>query len=977
MKPGNMNHVWVAICVVALTQPMLSAAPPDDTNAKGVEFFERQIRPLLAERCWQCHSPGSRKSNGGLLLDSAAGLLQGSDSGAIIVAGDPDNSLLLEVVRSNDEDVRMPPNGERLTDAQIADVEAWVKMGAPLPNTEVHENQITAKARNHWAFQPLTEPAVSSVQKDDWINTPVDTLILAALEQAGLATAPRADKRTLIRRASYDLIGLPPTPEEVAAFVADESPDAFARVVDRLLRSPHYGERWGRHWLDVARFATSDGPFAFTYRDYVIRAFNQDLPYDEFLIQQIAADQLDLGDDKRPLAAMGFLTVGRKFMDNNDTIDDRIDVVTRGTMGLSVSCARCHDHKYDPIPTKDYYALHGVFASSHAPGELPLLGIDPDPTEFAKYSQERQARQAKLDEFVYEQQTAVLKQHREQTAECLMLSREPEKLDTLIEGEFGLSDRKILFTGAKRWIRALEEMNPETDPIFAPWFAFAELPAAEFADRAKLVSADIAENSLERAADEASSNQPVAQARDSTNPQPKKETPGSRHGLVSVNSLVAEAFASKPPTSLKEVAERYGTLFDEADKQWQALPRETVQALPDSEQEAIRQVFYGRDSPGNLPTGMMQSLFPTSALLQLGPLQAKVAQLDATHPGAPLRAMSLVDSPHPHNSRIFIRGDANRPGEEAPRRFLTTLTQDRPKPFTRGSGRLELAQAIASRENPLTARVMVNRIWQHHFGAGLVTTPDDFGLRSDPPSHPKLLDYLAWRFMEDGWSIKKVHRLLMLSSVYQQQSDNQNRNEPQDPENRLLSKMNRRRLDLESMRDTLLFVTGKLDPTIGGRPVALQSDDPLHQDSFSKRRTVYGRIDRDNLLSLFGYFDFANPDLSTAQRDITTVPQQSLFFFNDPFVMQQACGLAARADFQLFETTEQRIQFVYQQLFQRDATTAEVKLANRFLAADEAAAALQQNRSPDSGAHGVLRPLRPWERFVHVLLMSDELMFVD
>ena len=945
----------IGMCLVAFAPPMLSADPPANSDATGVAFFERQIRPLLAERCYQCHGPESKKANGGLRLDNALGLIKGSNSGAVVVAGAPDKSLLIEVVRSNDEDVQMPPTGARLKAAQIADLEAWVKMGAPLPKVDVHESEIAVRARTHWTFQPVTEPAVPAVKPQHWVQTPVDAFVLAALERAGLEASPRADKRTLIRRATYDLIGLPPTPQEVAAFIADQSPGAFATVVDRLLRSPHYGERWGRHWLDIARFATSDGPFAFTYRDYVIRAFNDDLPYDQFLIQQIAADRLDLGGDKRPLAALGFLTGGRKFMNNNDTIDDRIDAVTRGMMALSVSCARCHDHKYDPVPTRDYYALHGIFASSVSPGELPLLCIDPDPAEFAEYSREHQSRKAKPDKFIHEQQAVVLKQHREQTAQCLLLSREPQKLDTLIEGEFGLSDRKILLTGARRWMQVLEKMNPETDPIFAPWFALAALPAAEFADRAKALSAKIADHSF-------------------------------AHPL---NSRVAQAFAGEPPKSLKDVAERYAKLFQDADKKWQAMQGNantnpnsnsataTSHPLPDREQEALRQVFHGKDGPGNLPTEVMPSLFTTSSLMRLESLYAQVDQLDATHPGAPLRAMSLVDSPHPHNSRVFIRGDANRLGEEAPRQFLTSLTRGKPRPFTHGSGRLELAQAIANRENPLTARVMVNRIWLHHFGAGLVTTPDDFGLRSDPPSHPELLDYLAWKFMESGWSIKAMHRLLMLSSVYQQSSDDHHRHETRDPDNRLLSKWNRRRVDFEAMRDTLLFATGKLVPAIGGRPVALQSQDPANPNAYSKRRAVYGTIDRNNLLSLLGYFDFANPDLSTAQRDITTVPQQALFFFNDSFVMQQACSLAARADFQLFETTRERIQYVYQQLFQRDPTPSEIDLANQFFASEESAVSRQENSTTNPAALGRLRPLQTWERFVHVLLMSDELMFVD
>ena len=508
----------------------------------------------------------------------------------------------------------------------------------------------------------MKRPAIPTVKNQRWVQSPVDAFILAKLEPLGMEPAQPADKRTLIRRATYDLIGLPPTPEEVAAFVADESSDAFATVVDRLLASRHYGERWGRHWLDVARYASTDSPYAFTYRDYVIRAFNDDLPYDQFLLQQLAADQLDLGGNKQGLAALGFLTCGRQFENNiHDTIDDRIDAVTRGMMALSVSCARCHDHKYDPIPTRDYYALHGVFASSVEPEELPELGIAPDPKAYADYLSKRKPLQAKWDHFIREQETLILKQHRQLTAQYLLLSRDPAKLAELDGEDFGLSDRKILRTGAPRWLKALEKLNPESDPIFAPWFAFAALPTSEFADRAKELSARIAANSLARP----------------------------------LNSLVAQAFAGEPPTSLKDVAERYGKLFEDVDKRWQERLRSDAesQALPDSEQEALRQVFYGKDGPGNLPAELIPSLYNVPALMRIGPLRGQLMGLDASHPGAPQRAMVLVDSPQPKNSRVFIRGNPNRLGEEVPRQFLAILAGDKRQPFSRGSGRLELAKS--------------------------------------------------------------------------------------------------------------------------------------------------------------------------------------------------------------------------------------------------------------------------------------------
>lgn len=932
-SPCNTSGLWLALVFIAGASHVLHAAPPDGFDTQGVEFFEQKIRPLLAARCYQCHSGEKKKSNRGLELDTPAGLLKGGDSGKLFAPGDTDKSLILKAVRYTDADLKMPPDGKRLTDAEIADLETWVKGGAPLPRVQAAEGKIGASA--HWAFQPVREPAVPAVKRGDWVQSPVDAFILAKLEAAGMEPSEPAEKRTLLRRATYDLTGLPPSPEEVSAFVADESPQAFANVVDRLLDSKHYGERWGRHWLDVARYATSDGPYAFTYRDYVIDAFNADLPYDEFLRQQLAADKLQPGENKRALAALGFLTLGRQFMNMHDTIDDRIDVVTRGTMGLSVSCARCHDHKYDPIPTKDYYSLHGVFASSVAPAEAPLLGIAPDPTAHAEYLQKRETVQGKLDAFLRKQEAEVIKQHRRQTAECLLLSREPEKLADLIMGELGLSDRKILQAGTMRWIEALRKLDHGSDPIFAPWFAFAALPPDEFASRAKTVSAVIAANGLGKA----------------------------------LNSHVCRAFAGDPPTSLKEVAERYGTLLSDIDRRWTELQgaertegTEAPSALLDADEEALRQVFYSKDGPGNLPAELCRPLFPTMALMTLGPLQGEVQRLEATHPGAPLRAMALVDRPQPGNSRVFIRGNPERLGDEAPRQFLAVLSGDKREPFTVGSGRLELARAIASRDNPLTARVLVNRVWLHHFGAGLVSTPDDFGLRSVPPSHPELLDYLAWQFMEDGWSVKKLHRLLMLSSVYQQASSNSLRYETLDPDNRLLCKMNVRRLDLESLRDTLLRVAGNLDPSVGGRPIDLLKP---RDGSFANRRTVYGAIDRNDMPSLFRTFDLANPDLSTAQRDATTVPQQSLFFLNSPFVMEQACKLANRPSFLQLPDDTARLRDLYGRVVLREPSAGEMERGLRFLQAATVP------KEP------LKEPLSPVERLAQVLLMSNELMFVD
>jgi len=820
-----------------------------------------------------------------------------------------------------------------------------------------------AVPRAHWAFHPVQRPPLPSVTHAGLVESPVDAFILEKLEAAGLEPAPEADKRTLSRRASYDLIGLPPTPAEVADFLADKSPDAFATVVERLLASPHYGERWGRHWLDVARYANTRGdtggadpvsPFAFTYRDYVVRAFNDDLPYDRFLIEQIAADQLEQGENSPALAALGFITVGRRFLNNiHDTIDDRIDVVTRGTMALTVSCARCHDHKYDPIPTRDYYGLYGVFASSNEPAQLPVVGM-PDPAAFADYRLQRQKLEANRADFVRRKEAEIVQRHRKLTAEYLLASRKPPDPAPAEKADTAFPDFNVQRAGARRWRKALEKLNAESDPIFAPWFAFAALPETEteFADRARDLSARIASNGL---------------------PHP-------------VNPLVTRAFAGEPPASLNEVAQRYARLFEEVTTQGpQQQPENAPPPAPDPAREALRRALLGDDdAPGNLPENAIRQLFPPMAQMQIQQLGSELDRLDSRHPGAPLRAMALHDNPQPHNARVFIRGNPNNPGAEVPRQFLEVLAGESRQPFTRGSGRLELARAIASRDNALTARVIVNRVWLHHFGEGLVTTPDDFGLRSDAPSHPQLLDYLAARFMDEGWSLKKLHRWLMLSRVYRQTSDDKMRSEAADSENRLLSRMNRRRLDFESMRDTLLFVAGNLDRTVGGRAVELT---PQPRVAFggtpgdqppSHRRAIYGFIDRQNLPGLLRAFDFADPDTITGRRYATAVPQQALFFFNSPFVMQQACSLAARADFQQLDATAKQVQYLYQQVFQRDPTAGEVELASRFMAAElSAAASPAEDSATSSLVPDSLRPLRPWERFAHVLLMSDELMFVD
>jgi hypothetical protein len=618
----------------------------------------------------------------------------------------------------------------------------------------------------------VRKPHLPAAKNPNWVKTPIDAFVLAGLDAKGLTPAPAADRRTLIRRVTLDLHGLPPTLEEVAAFENDRSPDAYARVIDRLLASPRYGERWGRHWLDVARYADSKGyvftderryPFAYTYRDYVIRAFNEDLPYDQFVLHQLAADQLPLGEDKRPLAALGYLTLGRRFLNNiHDIIDDRIDVTMRGLQAMTVGCARCHDHKFDPIPQKDYYSLYGVFASSVEPKDLPLIGMPQQTAELAAFEKELAKRKAEVEKY------------REQNKD-----------------ELAKRNRKF-----RDGLRALEK---------------------------------------------------------------------------------------------------------------------------------------------------------------------KVDQWQVTAPVAPPRAMVLIDKPTPETPHVFLRGNPRNIGPEVPRQFLEVLGGEKRQPFRQGSGRLELARAIADRNNPLTARVLVNRVWLHHFGAGLVRTPSDFGLRGDPPTHPELLDWLAATFMDDGWSIKKLHRLILLSNTYQQSSSGDRRLLEMDPDNRLVVRMNRQRLDFEAMRDSLLCVAGRLDTTMGGRAVELTAT------PFTTRRTVYGFIDRQNLPGLFRTFDFASPDASSPQRYTTTVPQQALFLMNSPFVIEQVRHFLQRSDVTAQTQDEAKINRMYQLAYGRSAETDEIALGMRFLA--------EARKSNEAKSEST--PLPPWEQYAQVLLLSNEFAFVD
>ena len=910
------------------------AAAPDPEQA---EFFESKVRPIFADNCYRCHSEKAEKLKGELRLDTPEAVLKGGASGPAIVAGDPDASLLIKAVRHTHPRLQMPFKGKKLAADQILILENWIKMGAPVPNSAVVSGPLTVVARaraNHWAFQQVRKPAVPAVADSTWVKNPIDNFVLAMLQRKHIKPAPPADRRVLIRRVTYDLTGLPPTPEEVRAFVEDQQPDAYSRVVERLLASPHYGERWARYWLDVARYADTKGylaggeerryAFSYTYRDYVINAFNQDKPYDQFITEQLAADELSLGEDKSALAALGFLTLGRRFLNNqNDIIDDRIDVISRGTLGLTVACARCHDHKFDPIPTKDYYSLHGIFASSHEPAELPLLGPLKDSPQYQDYLKQKEKIQDEITEYKRKKVDEFLDGLRQKVGEYLLgaheagLQTDPSRFDTFA-GEHKLNPIVL-----KRWIADLDARGKKTDPIFEPWFLLANLK--EFSSEAKPL--------IEKLAADA--------------------------GL---NRAVTDSLKNSKLESLKDVAAAYSRLFKDIDADWKTNVtaaatnnQPTPTGLPDPQREALRQTLYAENSPVNLPRSEAESILAQPIRDGTAPLRNKIEALNWTHPGAPPRAMALVDRPDPGNSHVLLRGNPGTPGDEVPRRFLEVLSGPTRMPFTNGSGRLELARAIADPNNPLTARVYVNRIWLHHFGEGLVKTPGDFGVRTERPLHHELLDYLAASFVENGWSTKHLHRLIVESATYQQSCEATSDTLAADPENDLISRMNRQRLDFEALRDTLLAVSAELDPKIGGLPVDLETQ------PWSTRRTVYGLIDRQNLPGVFRTFDFSNPDTSSQRRFHTTVPQQALFLMNSPFVIEQARGLAKRTEACAGNTDTDKIEALYQLLFQRPATQSELVLGEKFLSAKS---------SPQT-------TLSPLEKYAQVLLLSNELMFVD
>lgn len=1002
---------------------------PAKLTPAQVEFFESKVRPILAEACYKCHSVEQGKSKGGLTLDTRPGWQKGGENGQIIQPGMPDASPFIQAIRYQDPDLQMPPKGEKLTAAQIETLEQWVKMGAPDPRdgdqaTLAKMSGLTDAARNHWAYQPVRKPAVPQPKDPAWCRTPVDSFVLAKLEENGMHPNKPARKEALIRRAYYDLIGLPPTPYEVHDFFKDQSPDAFEKVVDRLLAMPQYGERWGRYWLDTARYSDTIGgdknanrtteyryPNAWTYRDYVIHALNEDKPYDQFVMEQLAADLLPgvSANDSR-LAALGFLTVGERFPNANDIINDRIDAFSKGFLGLTVSCSRCHDHKFDPVPTKDYYALHGVFASVYEPEDKPTLAAGANAAATRDFQQKfatgmRELRNRYFDtvgsylEDFWAKPEPYLKAAVSTAGKGKGADAAGQKERNALIKEHGLDDQFLNYLS-----RGLQRVPSVWGPLYEIK-RDGRFDPASFDRLAEYASRRLGKLSGGKSKQPELASKMVQMAREDAARGP--------------NQLVAEALKKAPPASLDEAIRIYADLIRSLQPQAKtfiATLRNADSAdlsLDEDLVDLLRGPFTVEPAPM-----MTRDLIEANYLTWLPRMQGRsrlnfgeLNLLETSHPGAPAQAMVVSDKPNPRNSPIFIRGEAQSIGPVVPRGFLEILSPNRkPQLFSQGSGRLELAEAIANKDNPLTARVAVNRVWMHHFGEGLVSTPDDLGVQCGQPTHPELLDYLASSFMESGWSLKKLHKLILSSAVYQQSCETNRVYETKDPMNHLLWRANIRRLDFEAMRDSLLVFSGQLDKTVGGKPVNL-TDEP-----YSYRRSVYGYIDRGNLPELMQNFDFSDPDMPNSKRATTIVPQQALFLMNSSMAVDISRKLVTRPEIQRATGTDEKVRWLYRIMFQRLPSEPELAFARNFLsrvqgtatpprapatvpaprdtakrrlAKANAAAALpvlKPDRKRDPGKFGAIqnegevvdsRQQTAWEAYAQALLFANELAYVN
>lgn len=954
----------VGVFALVVARMLLShAAAGEVAEVGGLEFFEKRIRPVLVAQCYECHSANSKSVRGGLLVDSRDALRVGGDSGPAVEPGKPEESLLLAALRY--EGFEMPPSG-KLSDEVLADFAKWIAMGAPDPREAIvnPSPQVSdpLAARDHWSFQPMVEPRVPPVSKTEWSAGDVDRFILARLEAEDLQPGVDAEPAILARRGYLDLIGLPPTPEEVAAFESaySHSPQgAWIELVDRLLASPHYGERWGRHWLDLARYADSTGGgrsmifgSSWRYRDYVIAAFNDDMPYDQFLVEQIAGDLLpydDYRDGQRQVVATAFLALGpTNYEEQNkrqlrmDVVDEQIDTVGRTFLGMTIGCARCHDHKFDPIPTADYYALAGIFRSTHTLVHANVSNWVERPLPLDPVTQQaREAYEARLAELTNAVQTQ---------RDAVRRLRDELPLVTLDDGEAKL---------VGSW-----QASASVKPFVGDGYRYAS--GQDVSAQYKLTGR-VTPGQYE--------------VRVSYTPHANR----SRTTRVTIQHAAGSTDVVLDQTRKPAVDELYVSLgrftfADDSDAfveiaagdDGRAIVADAVQCLPAEVPSTSAASGEGSSSPGAVVatvdfTAQLEAL--RDGEVELKALETRLKQARAEAPPAPPTTMAVgEEETEVGDFHVCIRGNIDNLGEVVPRGFLRVIESDAaPSSIPAGaSGRLELAQWIASSEHPLTSRVMVNRIWQHLFGQGIVRSADNFGTTGELPSHPELLDYLARRFVAEGWSTKKLIRDLMLSRTYRLASQPLPASIERDPDNRLLSHQNRRRLDAEILYDSMLALGGNLDRTAGGETVRKNTKSEYGYEFEVGRRAVYLPIFRNNLPDLFAVFDFPDPNLSMGTRTTSTLSTQALFFLNSPFTVGQA-RLAAESLLAVEGLDDDaRLELWYRRALARAPRSSERSQALEFLA-----------RRSVNGAEGQSSDIDRWSAVCHAVMASVDFRYVD
>ena len=919
-------------CGILWTMILLAAgsawAADPSVERQRLDFFETKIRPVLVEHCYECHAADSKKLSGGLLVDSRQGLLEGGESGPAVVPGDLEESLLISALKH--DDFEMPPQG-KLSSEVVADFEKWIQDGAIDPrlatNLVARPQAIDIESgREHWAYHPLKAPTIPTIKNTSWPSNDIDRFILARLEAAKLQPDPDAKKIVLVRRLYFDLIGLPPAPEQIVQFVNDKSPGAYENLVDRLMESPRFGERWGRHWLDVSRFAESMSlrgvllKHAWRYRDYVIDAFNDDKPFDQFITQQLAGDLLETSsvDARRQnLIATTFLMMGDTLLENQnksqldmDFVDEQLDVIGKGLLAQTITCARCHDHKFDPIPTRDYYAMAGILKNVQGLKHSNVSGFMEVPLPISDAAK----RESEL------RNSSVTKLQRE--INTLKATLEPESPTTfpivVAASSFPgivVDDDDVKTVGAwthsvhskhyigKRYIHDANKGKGDKTLSFIPKLPGDGEYEVRFAyshggGRASNVPVTVCSAAGEQTIIVDMSKAPPLAGRFLSLGTYRFEA--DEQSLVLISNEGTDGF-------LTADAVQFLRVDDDS-----TVTTGTVTTSPASQAEK------------ELPAGERQALKKSMAKL--------TADLAALGKQKPAREMvnSAVEKAKPTDLKIHIRGSIDNLGVIAPRGVLQVANYGPvPEMPTNSSGRLELANWIVDPENPLTSRVMVNRVWHWLIGAGLVRTVDNFGTTGESPSHPELLDHLAVQFVQQGWSVKKLIRTIVLSRTYRLSAASGEQQE--DPENRLLAHMNRRRLDAESLRDTMLSVGGTLEFEMGGAtfPANLKTD--IGFQFQAPRRSVYVPVFRCSLPEVFEVFDFANPSMVTGRRDVSTVAPQALYMMNHTFVRTQGRLTAERLLSESQLTTANRIDHAYLLILGRNATEAEISLSQQFL----------------------------------------------